>query len=126
MTLRESPKSVMAGGDKRRHARVPVGITLDIKVKGVAVKKCRGTIADLSMSGMTFESDAVLEKGQSLYLKVNIPLEIRGEIRHIKPSPKGGMHRYGVRFHHIGFDGESETRKPENFIAARFRRPSAN
>jgi hypothetical protein len=112
--------------EKRRHARIQVGIALDIRVKGEAVKKCRGTIADLSMSGMTFKSDALLEKGQSLYLKMNLPLEIRGEIRNIEPGSRGGMHRYGVRFHHIGFENESGGKPADDFFAARFQRPSVN
>jgi len=113
------------GADKRRHARLPVGMTMDIRTS-VGVKKCRGTIADLSVSGMTFKSDAVLEEGQSIYLKVNIPLEIRGEIRHIKNSARGGLHHYGVQFHHIGFEGTDDKKKTNNFIAARFQRPSRN
>ncbi|PCI32227.1 MAG: hypothetical protein COB53_12645 [Elusimicrobia bacterium] len=95
--------------NERRHTRVPVGITMDIRTSAGEV--CRGAISDLSDSGMTFESDAVLEEGQSLYLKMDTPLEIRGEIRHIRPSDQGGMTRYGVRFH---------------FIAMRAPRPSAN
>ena len=72
---------------------------------------------------MAFRSNAVLEQGTSLYLKINIPLEIRGEIRSTKGSLSGGMHRYGVRFHKIGYS-VPESIKPEHFIAAKFRRES--
>lgn len=109
------------GSEKRRHPRFPLGITLDIHAKGGAVGKCRGTIVDLSMGGMAFRTNADLERGMCLYLKLNIPLEIRGEIRHIKGSSSGGMHRYGVRFHKIGYT-VPEASRPENFIAAKFQR----
>src|SRR5438876_3735594 len=99
--------------EKRRHERVPVGITMDIFAKGSSVGKCRGTIADLSVGGMTFKTNAELEAGMCLYLKLNIPLEIRGEVRHIKGSASGGLHRYGVRFHKIGYTAP-ETNKPEH------------
>ncbi len=107
------------GVDKRKHPRFPVGITMDIHAKGHTVGKCRGTIADLSVGGMSFKTTSELEEGTSLYLKINIPLEIRGQVRHIKAGSTGGMHRYGVRFHKIGFT-TSDKLKAGHFIAARF------
>ena len=107
--------------EKRKHPRFPVGINLEIRADGHAVGKCRGLIADLSVGGMAFRTDAVLEEGMSLYLKLNIPLEIRGEVRHIKGSAAGGMRRYGVRFHKIGYQLPDAT-KPKSFIAAQFRK----
>lgn len=107
--------------EKRKHPRFPVGMTMDIHAKGEMVEKCRGTIADLSVGGMTFKTNAVLDKGMSLYLKLNLPLEIRGEIRHTKGSLSGGMHRYGVRFHKIG-SATPDAIRPKNFIAAKFQK----
>ncbi|MBI3551071.1 MAG: PilZ domain-containing protein [Elusimicrobia bacterium] len=107
--------------EKRRHERVPVGITMDIFAKGNTVGKCRGTIADLSVGGMTFKTNAELEQGMCLYLKLNIPLEIRGEVTSIKGSAAGGLHRYGVRFHKIGYTAPDSAR-PEQFIAAKFQK----
>lgn len=106
--------------DKRKHQRFPVGITMDIHTKSGGVTKCRGTITDLSLTGMTFKTNAELEQGTSLYLKLNLPLEIRGEVRSIQEAA-GGLRRYGIHFHHIGSFGPAETR-PENFIAARFQK----
>ena len=107
--------------EKRKHPRFPVGIKLEIRADGHAVGKCRGSIADLSVGGMAFKTDAVLEEGMSLYLKLNIPLEIHGEVRHMKGSAVGGMHRYGVRFHKLGYQ-LPDTNKPQTFIAAQFQR----
>jgi hypothetical protein len=107
--------------DKRQHPRFPVGITMDIFAKGHTVGKCRGTIADLSVGGMSFKTNAELEPGMCLYLKLNIPLEIRGEVTNTKSSASGGMHRYGVRFHKIGYNNPEE-HKPDNFIAAKFQK----
>lgn len=110
-----------AKGEKRRHPRFPIGITMDIHAKGHTVGKCRGTIADLSVGGMAFKTNAVLEEGMCLYLKINIPLEIRGEIRHTKGSLSGGLHRYGVRFHKIGYT-VPDSIKPEHFVSAKFQK----
>ena len=105
--------------EKRKHPRFPVGITMDIHTRAQGVRKCRGSITDLSLTGMTFKTDAELEEGQSLYLKLDLPLEIRGEVRSINPVVVGGLRRYGIQFHHIGSFGPADAR-PENFIAARF------
>ena len=110
-----------AGKEKRKHPRFPVGINLEIRADGHAVGKCRGAIADLSVGGMAFKTDAVLEEGMSLYLKLNIPLEIHGEVRHMKGSAAGGMRRYGVRFHKLGYQ-LPDINKPQTFIAAKFQR----
>ena len=107
--------------DKRKSPRFPVGITMDIHTKGVGVTKCRGTITDLSLTGMTFKTNAELEVGQSLYLKLNLPLEIRGEVRSIRGGEGGALRSYGIHFHHIGSFGPAKAR-PENFIAARFQK----
>ncbi|MBI4348495.1 MAG: PilZ domain-containing protein [Elusimicrobia bacterium] len=105
--------------EKRKHPRFPVGITMDVHAKGHTVGKCRGTISDLSVGGMSFKTTAELEEGTSLYLKINIPLEIRGEVRHMKSGSGGGMHRYGVRFHKLGFE-TADSVKAGDWIAARF------
>jgi c-di-GMP-binding flagellar brake protein YcgR len=111
------------GREKRKHPRFPVGITMDIHAKGHTIGKCRGTIADLSVGGMSFRSNSMLEEGCSLYLKINIPLEIRGEVRHIKAGSGAGMYRYGVRFHKIGFSGmDDEKVRPDTFIQAKFQK----
>ncbi len=107
--------------EKRRHPRFPVGITMDIHTKGRAIGKVRGTITDLSVSGMTFKTNSELEEGAILFLKINIPLEIRGEVRHMRSGSSGGSHRYGVRFHRIGFEGAGSA-KPDKFIAAKFQK----
>ena len=50
---------------------------------------------------MTFKTDAELEKGMTLHLRLNPELQIRGEVRSAH-GPVGGQRRYGVRFHKIG------------------------
>lgn len=108
-------------GERRSHPRVPVGISMNIHAKGHRVMKHRGSIADLSIGGMTFRSTAELEEGAALYLKINIPLEIRGEVRHIHAGKKGAMNRYGVRFHKFDFAGAGvDAKRPNTFIAAKF------
>jgi c-di-GMP-binding flagellar brake protein YcgR len=88
--------------EQRRHARVPLGVTLDINMQGAGATKCRATITDLSEGGMTFKTDADLEEGMTLHLRFNPSLQIRGEVRSVKGTT-GGQRRYGVRFHKIGY-----------------------
>ena len=88
--------------EQRRHPRAAVGVTLDIRVAGETAARCRGVIADLSQGGMTFESDALLEKGMTLHLKLPPSMEIRGEIRRVG-DVIDGRRRYGVRLHKIGY-----------------------
>ena len=110
----------MTQKEKRKHPRFPVGISMSLFTNGRNVGRCKGQILDLSTGGMAFETDTELEEGSSLFLKINIPLEIRGEVRHIKAG-LGGLQRYGVRFHKIGFKS-ADGAKPASFIAARFQK----
>ena len=87
--------------EQRRHPRTAVGVTLEISLPGEAAGRCRGVIADLSQGGMTFKSDAVLENGMTLHLKLPSQIEIRGEVRSVG-AVIAGQRRYGVRFHKIG------------------------
>jgi hypothetical protein len=107
------------GSEKRQHPRFRVGVVLEMHTKGGVTKGVAGSIVDLSVGGMSFETPAELEEGSSIYLKVNLPLEIRGQVRHIRQV--GSTHRYGVRFHKLDFGGgKDESPRPEKFIAARF------
>lgn len=105
--------------EKRKHPRVPSKITLVIHAKGLPVSRVNGKILDLSVGGMAFESDAVLEEGMSLFFKINWPLTIRGEVRSIRDTA-ARTRRYGVRFHKIGSVPKGS--QPESFIAAQFRK----
>lgn len=88
------------GSEQRRHPRTAVGATFDISMQGPSAAKCRATITDLSAGGMTFKTDAELEKGMTLHLKVT-DIQIRGEVRSVHGAT-GGQRRYGVRFHKVG------------------------
>ena len=92
----------VAASEQRRHPRTAVGVTLDLRLAGEGGAHCRATIADLSQGGMTFKSDALLEKGMTLHLKLPSEIEIRGEVRSVG-APVAGLRRYGVRFHKIGY-----------------------
>lgn len=109
----------MKKGEKRRHPRFPIEVDMEVHAAGHTVSRPRGTIMDLSTGGMAFKTNADLEEGATLYLKVNIPFIIRGQVRHMKPD-RLGLHQYGVRFHKIGFAGARE--RGSHFIAARFHR----
>ncbi|MEK7388191.1 MAG: PilZ domain-containing protein [Elusimicrobiota bacterium] len=88
--------------EQRRHPRVPVGVTLDLNMKGVASARCRATISDLSVGGMSLKTDADLDEGMTLFFDFNPAFHIRGEVRSVS-GLTGGFRRYGVRFHKIGY-----------------------
>ncbi len=92
-----------SGSEQRRHPRTAVGATFDVSMAGPSAAKCRATIMDLSAGGMTFKTDAELEKGMTLHLRVS-DVQIRGEIRSVL-GQAGGQRRYGVRFHKVGLSG---------------------
>ncbi len=98
----ENALTQKTGSEQRRHPRTAIGATFDINMQGPAAAKCRATITDLSAGGMTFKTDAELEKGMTLHLRFNPEIEIRGEVRSVL-GPTGGLRRYGVRFHKVGF-----------------------
>jgi c-di-GMP-binding flagellar brake protein YcgR len=92
----------MTASEQRRHPRTAVGVTLDFRFTGESAPRCRGTITDLSQGGMTFKSDALLEEGMTLHLKLPSSIQIRGEVRSVG-AVVSGQRRYGVRFHKIGY-----------------------
>lgn len=94
-------KTKMTKEEKRKHARTPVGIALDVHLSGQAAGKASGRIVDLSDGGMAFQTEAVMEKGMSFFLGGKLPVRIRGEVRSIRDLDLG-QHRYGIRFHKIG------------------------
>lgn len=86
--------------EQRKHPRHAVGLSLDIRAHDSSLN--RATISDLSAGGMTFKTDADLEEGMTLHLTLDGSLKIRGEVRYAR-GPVGGVRRYGVRFHKIGY-----------------------
>ncbi|MBI3297553.1 MAG: PilZ domain-containing protein [Elusimicrobia bacterium] len=106
--------------EKRKHPRFQADFTMNIVTKAQGVKKCRGSITDISESGMTFNTDAELEEGQALYLKVDHPeiKAIRGEVRSIDDNVVGGMRRHGIQLHFVEYGSNA---RPE-VIAARFQK----
>lgn len=96
----ENALTQKTGSEQRRHPRTALGATFGINIQGPAAAKCRATITDLSESGMTIKTDAEIEKGMTLHLRLNSDIQIRGEVRSVLGSI-GGQRRYGVRFHKI-------------------------
>ena len=88
--------------EQRRYPRMDVGVAFDIRLSGEAPGRCRGVISDLSQGGMTFKSDAELEQGMTLHLKLPSKIEIRGEVCHVGAA-SSGQRRYGIKFHKVGY-----------------------
>jgi len=92
----------MTTTDKRRHERHTLAIGMSMTISGREARRCQATIADLSQSGMTLETEADLAVGEALHLKSDLPLELRGEILNKSSVGSSRTRRYGVRLHHIG------------------------
>lgn len=103
--------------DKRKAPRMPTSILIDVNEAGTAVSKHRGHVADLSVTGMALDTPLTLEKGSSLFLKIDIPIEVRGEI--VRVQKKAGAVRYGIRFMDLGFFEKLRLKK---YVTAHFKK----
>ncbi|MBN1384831.1 MAG: PilZ domain-containing protein [Elusimicrobia bacterium] len=103
--------------EKRRRPRVPTSILIDVNEVGSAVTKHRGHVADLSITGLALDTSFSLDIGASLFLKIDIPIEVKGKI--VRAQKKAGTMRYGVRFQELGF---FEKQRLKKYITAHFKK----
>ena len=105
------------GKEKRMGNRVPTSITVDLNEPGTMKTRGKGEIIDLSIKGVSIETDSELEMGTPLLLKINVPVEVRGEIIRINKNEKGV--KYGVKFTDVSVFDEVQLKK---FISSRFKK----
>lgn len=103
--------------EKRKASRRPTSILIDVNEAGSAVIKGRGHIADLSITGLALDTSIPFDIGTPLFLKIDIPLEVKGKI--VRLQKKEGTTRYGVKFLSIGF---FEKRRLKKYISAHFKK----
>ena len=105
------------GKERRRVLRVPTSILVDVNETGSSLVKGKGQISDLSIKGVAIDTTANLDLGMPLFLKINIPIEVRGKV--VRVQKKDGGSRYGVKFTDIGLFDKIQIRK---FISAHFKK----
>lgn len=60
----------------------------------------KGCIVNLSQGGAGVESEIPLDKGQLIFFKFLIPMDIQARITYVKPE--GKRYRYGLQFKNLG------------------------
>lgn len=106
--------------DKRRHARVPLTVLLELHTPSGVVPKGKGFIVNLGIGGAALESDEQFDIGDNFVFRFSVPdgknFDFLGEIRWIK---KGVLtKKYGVKFKNINF---FEKMRLKNFVLARLK-----
>ncbi len=105
------------GMERRKSLRIPTSITVDVKEAGSSVVKGRGQISDLGIKGVAIDTAAVLDIGTPLFLKINVPIEVKGKV--VRVGKKDHSIRYGVKFTDIGIFDKIQLKK---FISAHFKK----
>ncbi|MFH2070252.1 MAG: PilZ domain-containing protein [Elusimicrobiota bacterium] len=86
---------------KRKLTRVPVIILLDLHPADTMINKGRGCIVNLSLGGMAVESEAEFDKGDELFIVVNLPgakkpVEFYADVLH--KEKMGNVNHYGLKY----------------------------
>lgn len=88
--------------ERRGRARLPVGLQVRFAGRAGDGRRLSGTVEDLSEGGWTFVTDAELEGGEAVCLRVGLLLELRGEVRNSRYLCRRRQRRYGLRLHRFG------------------------
>ena len=102
--------------DRRKNSRISERIVAELHLPDSVITKV-GCITDLSLEGISFETEAEFDKNTTLFLTFNLPIQVRGEIVHVNKNKS--MKKYGVRFTEIG---DVEKRRLEKHIIMKFKK----
>ena len=83
--------------EKRRCRRLPTTILADIFDAGTLEMQGKGCVFNMSKTGAAFESKLKLEKNKSIFVRLNVPMEILGEVVRVETSGED-LYRYGIKF----------------------------
>ena len=101
---------------QRKHLRIPIVILVDLYLASIMVKRGRGCIVNMSLGGMAIESETEFEKGDELFIVVNLPgakkpVEFYANILHEEKA--GNINHYGLKYVRMKF---LQKLKMRNFI----------
>src|SRR3989339_49567 len=83
--------------ENRRSRRLPTTILADIFDAGTLELQGKGCVFNMSKTGAAFESKLKLDKNKSIFVRLNVPMEILGEVVRIETSGED-LYRYGIKF----------------------------
>ncbi|MBI4056599.1 MAG: PilZ domain-containing protein [Elusimicrobia bacterium] len=93
-------KPAMEKKDTRRHPRIPYTIVFDLYANRESLhSRGKACIVNLSEKGAGLESEVPLQKGQPVFFRLNVPVDVEAEVVHSKVD--GKRYRYGIRFKKI-------------------------
>jgi len=95
--------------ERRRAIRVPVEMVLDVMKQNEIIESYRAAGVNLSLRGICIETVGDFKKSEKVLLKLNIPIDILGEIVWCKTD--GQLKRYGVKFLKLGFINKISLKK---------------
>ena len=102
--------------ERRSDQRIPSKIVTELHSADSVITKV-GFVRDLSLEGMSFETDGEFPEKTTVYLTFNLPVEVEGEIRYSKKT--GTMRKYGIKFTKIK---KEEKEHLEHYVKARFKK----
>ncbi|MBI4050905.1 MAG: PilZ domain-containing protein [Elusimicrobia bacterium] len=90
----------MADKDNRKHRRIPYTLVFDVYGAADAPQsRGKAALVDLSEVGAGVETEVPLKKGETIFFKLTVPLDVEARVVYIKEN--GKRYRYGIRFSKI-------------------------
>ena len=86
--------------ERRRWRRIPADLFLELHDVGGKIAKGRAHVKNFSTGGLAAEGHLPLKAGETLFLKVNVPMEFLGKVVYVKN--RTGLQFYGIKFLDIG------------------------
>ena len=89
------------GSEERKAKRVSTAVLFDVYEESSIVSKGRGSMIDISVTGVSFETTTELAKGTSIILRCDSPVKLKGEV--MWSRKKTNTIRYGIKFKGLNF-----------------------
>lgn len=102
--------------ERRRSRRIPADVLLELHDVGAHSVRGRAQVRNFSLGGMAVEGGVALRPGETLFLKVNVPIEFLGKVVYVKA--RADRFFYGIQFLHLGFFDKLRLRR---YVTAQFK-----
>ena len=85
----------------RKHPRIPTSIPVDISDIDSDKDKKKGFVSDISISGISMDSQADFDTDKEILLEINIPIEITTRVIRVLQIGSS-LYRYGLKYTGLG------------------------
>lgn len=102
--------------ERRRSRRMPANVVLEVHDAGQPLLRGRAQVRNFSLGGMALEGHVSLRSGETVFLKINVPVEFFGKV--VYARERADHRTYGVKFSQIGFFDKLRLRR---YISAEFK-----